>query len=497
MKRRQLALVLLIALAALFVHGYHPGAEDGEIYLPAIKKILQPALYPHGSEFFTSQTSLTAFPQLVAASVRVSHLPFDWVILLWHLGCIFVLLAACWRVGRQCFPGRFAPWGSTALVAALLTLPVAGTGLYIMDQYLSPRDFSTAGIMLMVANAIERRYVRLALWTIAVAAIHPLMAGFGVAFIVIWALEERRPALLRTRRKVAEAGTALLMLPIALGPVSPEYREALDSRRFLFLARWQWYECVGIVAPLVLLWCLRRYARRQMTSAGGSPCWHNLEALSRALIWFTLLFVAAAVLITIPPSFVGLVTLQPMRSLHLAYILLFVLLGGLLADRVLKFRTWRWVALFVPLCLVMFYAQRELFSADAHVEIPGVAPRNPWLQAFAWIRANTPPDAFFALDPQHMNQPGEDHQGFRALAERGRLADAGKDGAAVTLASGLAREWKNQLRALQGWNDFQPEDFRRLRQQFGVTWVVVRPGVTGLTCPYRNSAVSVCRSDAN
>ena len=54
--------------------------------------------------------------------------------------------------------------------------------------------------------------------------------------------------------------------------------------------------------------------------------------------------------------------------------------------------------------------------------------QNAWLQAFAWIRQNTPVDGLFALDPHYMTLPGEDYHGFRALAERSVLADYEKDG---------------------------------------------------------------------
>jgi hypothetical protein len=59
--------------------------------------------------------------------------------------------------------------------------------------------------------------------------------------------------------------------------------------------------------------------------------------------------------------------------------------------------------------------------------LPGRASANPWLQAFDWIRQNTPTDAYFALDPEYMAAPGEDYHSFRALAERSQLADNIKD----------------------------------------------------------------------
>ena len=62
--RRNLAL----ALAALFsvaVHGYHLGTDDGAIYVPAIKKVADPSLYPLNEPFFASHARLSLFPNLV------------------------------------------------------------------------------------------------------------------------------------------------------------------------------------------------------------------------------------------------------------------------------------------------------------------------------------------------------------------------------------------------------------------------------------------------
>ena len=69
--------LLVLTFAALLVHGYHPAAEDAEIYIPGIKKLLNPALYPFGSEFFLNHARLTQFERLIAATIRISDLPFD------------------------------------------------------------------------------------------------------------------------------------------------------------------------------------------------------------------------------------------------------------------------------------------------------------------------------------------------------------------------------------------------------------------------------------
>jgi hypothetical protein len=61
-------------------------------------------------------------------------------LLLWHVASIFMLLLACWRLSGLCFPSKRAHWGSVAPVASVLSIPVAGTSLHIMDQCLNPRN---------------------------------------------------------------------------------------------------------------------------------------------------------------------------------------------------------------------------------------------------------------------------------------------------------------------------------------------------------------------
>jgi hypothetical protein len=172
--------------------------------------------------------------------------------------------------------------------------------------------------------------------------------------------------------------------------------------------------------------------------------------------------------------------------------------GGLIGQYLLQRHTWRWLALFLPLAFGMHFAQAQVFPASASVEWPWSAPRNQWAQAFEWIRANTPVDALFALDPRHMELPGEDENGFRARSERGMLADLVKDKGACSMFPPLSVKWAEQVADEKNFQDFGNEDFERLRKKYGVSWVVIQQTAAqkshlALGCPYENSAVRVCR----
>ncbi len=75
--RKPLLRLLLLTAIALLILGYHPYAEDAEIYLPGVEKILHPNFFPVGREFFAAHASMTLFPNLIAFSIRATHLPME------------------------------------------------------------------------------------------------------------------------------------------------------------------------------------------------------------------------------------------------------------------------------------------------------------------------------------------------------------------------------------------------------------------------------------
>ena len=493
---KNLLTTLLLTLLAFLVMGYHPGLEDDSFYLAAIKRDLNPALFPHDSEFFRVQFQATIFDKLIALSVRVTHLPLAWVTLLWQLLAIFFTLHGCWRIARRCFVRPEAQWAATAVIAALLTLPVSGVAINLADQYLHPRNLATALILAAIVAVIDEQIWICAILLVIAFAIHAIMASFGVSFCVFLYVFLKRSKLAKS-----ESLNAAIAVVFPLGwifePASDAWRKAAATRGFYFLGRWQWYEWLGVFAPLVLLYVFLRAVRSRK---GIAPA-ETLIPFTQALLWYGIFQTAVGLAIMLPPSLERLRPFEPMRYLHLLYLLFFLLAGALIGHYVLDRHVYRWLLLFIPLCGGMLYAQRQLYSASPHLELPWVQSRNPWLQAFAWIRQNTPTDALFALDPHYETLPAEDYHGVRALAERSALADYEKDGGMAARVPSLAPRWLKEVSALEGWHTFQPSDFQRLNKEFRVTWIVLSAQdrefpvqiPEGMTCPYRNQQVRVCR----
>jgi hypothetical protein len=470
--------VVALTVAAIAITGFHSGMEDDSIYLPGIKKLVNPALYPRDGQFFTSQTNAFLLLRMVAASVRVTHLPVQAMQLVWQVLSILALVGGFWIIAHRCFRDFWDRVGATALVSALLTMPVAGTALYIADQHLHPRTPATAAILFAIGAVLGRRYWLAVLCSVAAVLLHPLMGAFGIVYLIVLALPLER---WNPRFAVLLAS---LPLPIILHP-NAAWREAAGTRDYIFLQRWEWYEWLGIFAPMVLVWWFGMVGEKM-----GSPA---LARLCKRLVLYSVLMTAAGLIVGLPERLVWLAPLQPMRHLQLVYALMLLSGGGLLTHYVLQKRAWRWAVLFVPLCGGMLYAQRASFPTSAHIEWPGQKSANRWVRCFQWIKSNTPQDAYFVINPRYMARPGEEIFGFRAIAERSKLADWHQDAAVVAVTPDLAPEWKRQVDALRGYEGFTRENFLQLKKEYGITWAVVEGSGSGLTCPYQEEGLAVCR----
>ena len=443
------------------------------VYLPAIKKLIDPSLFPFDANFFLLYIRVTLFHQAVAALFRFTHLPLEWIAFPWHLASVYLFLFGCLRLSRRCFPEPVAQWAGVTLVAALLTLPVAGTALFIVDQHMHPRTLATAFILFAMVDVLEWQPFTL-VWILLAGLCHPIMALYGAFHVVVLGLA----------RPIAQPAVFIPAIPLEV-PANPIWRRVMSRRHFQYPFQWEWYEWLGAIGPIVFLAWFASVARRQGLAILERVCF-------RIAISTSLGIAGGVILIQGFPNQTW-ARFEPMRVLHIAYVVFVLISGGFLGKYILRDRWIRWALLFIPLGLVMMYFQRVEFASSAHIEWPGSEPRNQWVQAFRWVSRNTPRDALFALDPKYMDRPGEDFYGFRGFAERSALADQSKDTSVVEVFPDLAWQWKLETDGTANWTHFQGDDFARLKKKYGVTWVILEgPAIPPLACPYANSRVRVC-----
>jgi hypothetical protein len=483
-------LIIFFTVLGIAVMGYHPGLEDDGIYLSAIKADLNPSLYPHDAAFFQLQLQATFFDKWIAWFVRLTGISVAGTEFLFQFASITLIVFACWTIARRLFPEVRAQWAGVAMVSAMFTLPVAGTALYLVDQHLHPRALASGFILLAVSRILASRKWQAAPLLLLAFALHPIMAAFGISFCFFLGLTmmEQAPAWLAGWRKPRHTFLAIAFVPLGwvFEPPTATWSEVVNMHTSLLLYHWAWYEWLGALAPLVLFWLLWRIARRRGETL--------LARFALAVFAYGVFQLAVAMIISAIPALIRLAPMSPMRFLHLVYVFMTLMGGCLLGKYVLKASIWRWAVFLAVINVSMFVTQRQEYSSSDHLELPGRTSGNPWLQAFAWVRQNTPANAYFALDPEYLAAPEEDYHSFRALAERSQLADKIKDAAVVTQVPELGEEWKQQVTAQKGWAHFQLADFERLKAEFGVDWVLVSyPQPMGLNCEWHNDRLAVCR----
>ena len=198
---------------------------------------------------------LSLFSYLVGQSPRISHVPVDTVIFVWQIAGVLLLLTAAWRLLDACFVSLPARWGGVALLAAVLTVPVAGTALVLMDPYLTARSLSTPASLFAVGSFVSGKPWQTAAWLLLTALMHPQMGLFAVVFIACIAGSKA------VRYMPVPALPGIFDLEPAQGPA----REALLARTYFWLSNWAWYEWLGLLATghFVLAAFLIGCARKQ------------------------------------------------------------------------------------------------------------------------------------------------------------------------------------------------------------------------------------------
>ncbi|WP_348266030.1 hypothetical protein P8936_08875 [Edaphobacter paludis] len=495
-------LVTLLTAAVLLIHGYHPYAEDGGLYMAGIKRLLDPALYPHDPGFVTGHLRFSLFAPMVAALVRQSHLGLPVVLLLLHLASVWLVLFAAYLLAARCYDSVEARMGAVSLVATWITLPIAGTSLMLMDPYVTARSLSTPCVLfalvgmidfLSSATQLRNRLRGLALCgasLVCAAAMHPLMAAYGFGCVLVLG------CVLSPIRRVRLWGTIVLCLTAfgvasAIQALSPPadtiYRQVATTRFYWFLAAWHWYELLGLAAPLIIL-----------SIVGFRVCPETVaarRALARMSVICGVVAVAVALLFARPESAtLAVARLQPLRIFQIVYIVMILAVGAALAEWLLQRHLWRWAIIFSVLSGIMFTAERRTFANSAHLELPWKTSQNQWEQAFLWIKQNTPKTAFFALDAHYITAPGEDAQCFRAIAERSALPDYSKDGGEASITPQLTSAWQTGEIVQARINTESDAQRTAALKPLGVTWVVLkREAITEFPCAYTNAEVKVCR----
>ncbi len=498
-------LILLLTALSLAVHGYHPYAEDGGLYATGIKRLLNPTLYTHSQPFVDAHLRYSLFAPAIATLVHLTHASLATVLLFIHLASIAATLSAVWLLVRRLYTNQPAHLGAVTLTAAWLTLPVAGTSLILVDPYVTARSISLPCTLFALAATLDllqpgstRKRLSLAILcaVLLLAAItHPLMAAYALADVLLLAAVLSRIPSIRLWGSIALCCIAFIAAAILEAGWPPDpavYIPVAITRYYWFLSRWQWYELIGLAAPLLILAAVAFYGKPRAFEDKPQAA---RRALARVAITSGITAVLVSIAFAHESSAAHIVArLQPLRTFQTIYMLMILVLGAILGEYLLRSHPWRWIVTFTLLGTFMFHIQRSTYPASAHIEWPGTPPANSYEQAFLWISRHTPIDALFAMDADYISEPAEDAQSFRAIAERSALPDYSKDGGEASITPSLAPAWTaGQLAQANLSTQADAQRLSALRP-LNADWVMLRQHAqTSFDCPYTNDRVKVCR----
>jgi hypothetical protein len=315
-------------------------------------------------------------------------------------------------------------------------------------------------------------------------ALHPLMGLYFGCFVAVLAVIERG----REWAATALCGMGVLFAGAVDhicrdASTGDAYREAVLSRQYYFLSGWHWYEVIGLVGPLLLmLFASGRSTGRSLAEKLCSTC----VLLGTTALLISLCFVH-------PDHLNLLVRVQVLRIFHTIYILGVILAGGYLAERF--WSSQRWVA--ITPCLLaaigLFFGGAASYSSNPRFQFGVEDETTPYGQALVWIRGNTPLNASFAIDSDMQQKINQDEVGFRVLTQRSILTDI-KDEGLASLFPKIAPEWKARRDAERGLDRISDRSRTLRLRHFSVDWLILSADArTSFPCPYRNTAVAVCR----
>ncbi len=507
--RRQTAFWWGAALAALtlfvlLIHGFHPLAEDGGLYVAGVEWKLNPSLFPHFTEFVSEHLHFSIFAAIVVAITRATRLPLLFALFIINLISIALTLIGARALLRRVTPDQSAQLAGIATLAAVWTVPIAGTSLLLMDPCVTARSFSTPLSVWAVAFALDnwrdnRRSLIGCILAIAfAAAFHPLMAGYALGLIIVLrAVRSRRKTLLLAILAFLTFAAAFILQARASAE-SAALILAAQSRYYWFLSQWHWYEVFGLVGPLLVLLALRRHNHFGLGRSGTLLCdsaiLYGCFATALALAFGHEHFHAHIV-----------ARLQPLRAFLTIYLIMFLLIGTSMqqvferaSSRFSRQHYTRYAMMPILLAsaFIMFITQRNEFPSSPHIELPWRLQQspNPWVRAFLWCLDNTPPGGLFALDAHYITTPGEDAQTFRAIAQRSVLPDFSKDGGEAAITPTLANEWAAGFSAQLNLDQQTTSQLHERLAPYGVDWVILRSvSPAALSCPYDNGLLKVCK----
>ena len=370
--------------------GYRYGASDQAFYIPAIRKAMDPSLFPHDSLLLNAQGHVILWDGLVAGMTAATGLPLPWVFFLLYSAGLVALYAGGVLLARAV---GLSTLGTIALLAMMtLRHRIAKTGVNTLEGYLHPRMIAFAFGVLATAAFVRRRPAWACVSLVAAAVVHPTTAVWfamliGAAAFVAW------PRWRAPLGALAIAGAAATVWAIAAGPLAARavvmdaaWLSAIASKDYLFPHEWPAYAWISNLLPAGIA-ALALWRARNL-----SP---ELRGLLAGALALTAFFLATLPFVTM--RYALAVQMQIPRVFWLVELVALLMIARAASARSLLLA--RAVAIFFV--VVSFARGGAVLFGDKEGRLVAIdLPSGDWMDAMAWLRSR-PDRAHVLADPEH------------------------------------------------------------------------------------------------
>jgi hypothetical protein len=179
---------LVLTPIALVAHHYKYVNDDQILYIPFLRRRMEPALYPGDYFFDQPQAGISLFEDALVWPIRL--LGIEWTMLLGYLLAQALILLCLHFLARRLTSRRAA---YLAMVLFVLPVSIGGTFVRTYDNYFNPRTFTLPLGLLTLIALWERRPWWAAVFASLHLLLHPL-SGLHTWLVVVlllawWALK--------------------------------------------------------------------------------------------------------------------------------------------------------------------------------------------------------------------------------------------------------------------------------------------------------------------
>ena len=427
--KTQLAVVLLISLISINLHGYSFSSGDQAIYLPQIYKLLDSTLFSKDYAVnLVSEARMSLFFPLMATIIRGSHVDIQWLYF-----CLYTIIHffVIWAVYR--FSLQITNHSITAVIASfLLAIPryVGGTTITTLDTAWLPRFFILPIFLLGCLNLYKNYYYRAAFLAGIILLFHPFSSLILNAYILGCLIG--KPNFKSTVRKIffVEAIFGLMLLR--------SYSQ-LSTQDPIIMPQ-NWFEIIKSRVPYNLLfsWRASGWASLLITICVVAATIRVAASTSQKQFYFRTIMTAFAISIIATIAEITKITpiieLQALRVWVLPTYLTYISVAQLAMHILSRPSLSRLFAASAILGLFFTNFGRALPQLKA-IEYPGKNTRE-WDQIQIWAHNHTPKDSLFLTPAQRV--------GFRVHSQRSIVAEI-KDGSSGLYSYNFAKSWVQRI----------------------------------------------------